>query len=221
MSVLANQAGRSPDRVSDGFAKIRPQVLRVVLLTFGRAVAATTGKVGANRVLEPRFTRQLYLDFQAARDATPGSPRYDISHQPEHVVPDALGRIGQLFRLDLRLVFARQLGRTGDYLCLECKYLDTDDRDTDREYVTEGVDRIVSGDYARRHFWAVMVGLERRGPLVKTTIHLDQRLRAKYGNGEGLKTPSDVRLAHVHQSEHVQAGGPHRVAILHALYLIA
>lgn len=196
-------------------------MLRAVLQTLERAIAATVTAVGEVRIHEPRFTRQLLLDFERARDNTPGTPRYDITHQPELPIADDKGVVAELRRLDLRLVFLQQVGRTGDYLCLECKYLDTRVRDTDREYVNEGVDRIVVGDYAANHPWAVMVGLERNGPVNLAFDHIDARLVSKYGRSAGLKKTSGIALSNVRESDHYQSGGSHRITIVHAIYLIA
>jgi hypothetical protein len=202
------------------FYKVQPQVLRNVLQTLQRAVAATAAVVGEARALEPRFTRQLAADFESARDAMPGSPRYDITHQPELPITNAEGIVVRYRRLDIRILFARQLGCAGDYLCLECKYLDATDRATDADYVDEGVERIVSGEYAARHPWAVMVGLERVGPLEVSVSHVDERLRARYGCEGGFTATPRVRLTFVRESEHAQAGGPHRITIVHAFFLI-
>lgn len=203
------------------FHRARPQVMRFVLRTLDRAVGATVRKVGGAKLLEPQFTRQLLLDFEAARDAEPNSPRYDITHQPELPIAGDDGVAASLRRLDLRILFRRQVGRTGDYLCVECKYLDTQDRALDREYVSEGVDRIVIGDYARHHPWAVMVGLERTGPLDMAASHVHGRLVVRYGESSGFKAVSAINLPFVHESEHVQADGPHRITILHSFHMIA
>ncbi|TDR34140.1 hypothetical protein [Aquamicrobium defluvii] len=220
MSVLGEHLAGGTQALPNSFYRARPQVLRIVLQTLERALTATVTIVGDVRIHEPRFTRQLFLDFERARDETPGSPRYDITHQPELPIADDTGAVAVLRRLDLRILFQRQVGRTGDYLCLECKYLDANDRGTDREYVDEGVDRIVIGDYAANHPWAVMVGLERTGPLDLTACNVNARLIAKYGLVHGFKSKSDIRLANVHESDHLQADGPHQITIIHALYLI-
>jgi hypothetical protein len=205
----------------NSFHRVKPQVLRTMLRIFEQAVAATVAVIGDVRIHEPQFTRQLCSDFERARDAAPQPPRFDISHQPELAITDKNGVVVRYRRLDLRLVFLQQVGRTGQYLCLECKYLDTSNRDTDRDYVEDGVERIVCGDYARDHPWAVMVGLERSGPLDRAAAHVNARLRQRYGSDGGFKTAASVHLPNVHESEHPQAGGPHRVSILHAFYLIA
>ena len=220
MSILTRHISEGKRALPNGFYRARPQVLRVVLQTLERALTSTVAVIGDAEVYEPRFTRQLLVDFEHARDDTPGSPLYDITHQPELPIANERGVVSSHRRLDLRLVFLRQVGRTGDYLCLECKYLDSADRDTDREYVNEGVERIVIGDYARHHPWAVMVGLEKRGPVEVSVKNVNERLIAKYGESAAIKPFSSIGLPNVHESEHFQAGGPHRITIVHAMYLI-
>lgn len=220
MSFLEGSTSRV-NAAAPAFHRARPQVMRIVLRTLDQAVGATVRKVGSAKLLEPQFTRQLLLDFEAARDAEPASPRYDITHQPELPISGKDGVATSLRRLDLRILFRRQIGRTGDYLCVECKYLDTNDRRFDREYVIEGVDRIVIGDYARHHPWAVMVGLERSGPLDVAASQIHGRLTDRYGDTAGFKAASAINLPFVHESEHVQAGGPHRITILHSFHMIA
>lgn len=220
MSILHGSATQV-EPTARVFHRARPQVLRTVLQTLNRAVAGAVCKIGAERLLEPQFTRQLLLDFEAARDAEPTSPRYDITHQPELPIADEHGVVQSLRRLDLRILFRKQVGRTGDYLCVECKYLDTKDRDFDREYVNEGVDRIVIGEYAREHPWAVMVGLERTGPLEDAASYVNARLIAKYGVSGGFKAASAINLSFVRESDHLQAGGPNLITIVHSFHVIA
>lgn len=221
MSLVGQHLTSGQRALPNAFYKARPQVLRVVIETLGRAISATVAAVGAGRLDEPKFTRQLFLDLQHARDNTPGSPRYDITHQPELPIADANGKMSSLRRLDLRLLFLSQVGRTGDYLCIECKYLDTTDRSLDREYVDDGVERIVAGDYAKDHPWAIMVGLERTGPLDQSAAYVNARLTTKYGNEGAFRRPCSIQLPNVEQSEHLQAGGPHRITVLHSFFLIA
>ena len=221
MSNLTKHIAGDKRVLPNEFYRAQPQVLRVVLQTLGRALSATISIIGEARIHEPRFTRQLLLDFQRARDNTPATPRYDLTHQPELPIEDATtGAVTALRRLDFRLLFSQQVGRTGDYLCLECKYLDTMDRNTDLNYVNEGVHRIVDGDYARNHPWAIMVGLERRGPLNITFKHINERLVSKYGTDCSFKDTPSIRLPNVQESEHYQAGGSHKITIVHAIYLI-
>jgi hypothetical protein len=220
LSTLGSHLAGGALNLPNGFYRARPQILRTVLETLGRAVSATTAVVGEIRIHEPRFTRQLLMDFERARDETAGSPRYDITHQPELPIADVAGVVVRHRRLDLRLLFQGQVGRTGDYVCFECKYLDVTDRDSDRDYVDDGVDRIVIGDYALGHPWAVMVGLERVGPIDQSAEHVCERLLSRYGTSGAFKTTSSIRLANVRESDHLQASGPHVITIAHAFYLI-
>lgn len=221
MSLLSGHIAGDASTPTTAFYRARPQILRSVLTTLQEAVAATVAVVGERRTLEPRFTRQLAVDFERIRAATPGAPRYDIVHQPELPIVDAGGAVVRYRRLDIRLLFLRQVGAPGDYLGLECKYLDSCDRSTDADYVDDGVERIVCGDYSRNHPWAVMVGLERRGPLDRSAANVDARLRERYGQEAGFKSTCRVRLGNVRESEHLQAGGSHRISILHGFFLIA
>ncbi len=220
MSVINKHLAEGLRGRPRGFYRARPQVLRVVLQTLERALANTIAAIGNERIYEPRFTRQLLIDFERARDQTPGTPRYDITHQPELPIADSDGVVSALRRLDFRLLFVPQVGRTGDYLCIEFKYLEVTDRSTDREYVGDGVERIVVGDYARNHPWAIMVGLERVGPLLRSVQNVNSRLLTTYGHLHGLRIAPDVKLPHVYASQHEQGGGPHEITIIHAFYLI-
>lgn len=195
--------------------------MKSVLTTLQQAVASTVAVVGEQRILEPRFTRQLAVDFERIRAATPGAPRYDIVHQPELPIVDEAGVVVRYRRLDIRLLFLRQVGAPGDYLGLECKYLDARDRSTDAEYVDDGVERIVCGDYSLHHPWAVMVALERQGPLNVSVANVDARLQERYGQDAGFRSTCRVRLENVRESEHSQAGGPHRISIIHGFFLIS
>ena len=191
-----------------------------MLQTLERALTETVSVFGTNRILEPRFTRQLLLDFQSARDNTSGTPRYDITHQPELPIANDAGVVETYRRLDFRLLFLQQVGRTGDYLCLEVKYLDASDRSSDYEYVGQGVDRIVVGDYARGHPWAIMAGLERVGPIGISISNVNSRLKQRYGKKNGFKSTPSIGLPNVHESDHLQDGRPHKITIVHAFYFI-
>lgn len=219
MSVLGDFADRRPRPMAGalGFHQIRPQVLRRVLSALDDAIGETVRLLGDVPQIEPRFTRQLAACFEDARDAV-GGVRYHIDHQAELPVVDAGGRVIAHRRLDIRLLFTQQVGRRGDYLGIECKYTDASDRRTDDDYVGEGVDRIVSGAYAAGHPVAIMVGLERVGPLGRTITNVDARLQARYGPDQGLRAASSWRLPMVRESEHPQAGGPHRIVLVHGFW---
>ena len=110
MSVLSGHLREGIHNLPNGFYRVRPQVIRVVLQTLERALAATISTVGSARIHEPRFTRQLLLDFERARDDTPFTPRYDITHQSELPIPDTSGSLRLIAGLISGLFFSGKWG---------------------------------------------------------------------------------------------------------------
>ncbi|NTJ45287.1 hypothetical protein G6L28_22215 [Agrobacterium larrymoorei] len=220
MSALNDHLGAVGSTIlPNNFHRIQPQVLRKILFTFNDAILTTVGLIGDVRHLEPRFTRQLASCFEDARDAA-GGGRYHIEHQGELPIVDQDGRVIAFRRLDIRILFSQQVGRRGDYLCIECKYLDANNRSSDDEYVAEGVDRIVTGAYALGHGFAIMAGLERVGPMTRTIANVDDRLRRRYGSDQGLRAAPRWKLDIVRESEHQQNGTEHRIVLVHGFWPI-
>jgi hypothetical protein len=218
LSALGEHLGATGSAaVANSFYRLQPQVLRRVLGALDEAIRKTVALLGDIRRLEPQFTRQLAACFEDARDRA-GGALYDILHQGELPVLNDEGRVVSYRRLDIRLLFTQQVGRRGDYLCIECKYLDATDRGSDLEYVEEGVDRIVTGAYARDHRFAIMVGLERVGPLSRTIANVNDRLMRRYGKAQGLRPALRWKLGTAAESEHPQAGGPHRITLVHGFW---
>lgn len=218
MSALGEHIGAADTSASpNNFYRLQPQVLRRVLGALNIAIGETVALLGDVRMLEPRFTRQFAACFEDARDRA-GGARYHIEHQAELPIRDPDGRVVGFRRLDIRLLFTQQVGRRGDYLCVECKYLDATDRGSDDEYVKEGVDRIVTGAYALGHRYAIMIGLERAGPLNRTIANVNDRLTSRYGVGQGLRQAPRWALDAVRESDHPQAGGPHRITLVHGFW---
>jgi hypothetical protein len=221
VSALGNHA-RGERRVSqNAFHVIQPQILRDVLSTLGRALDHALTRLPRPLPREPLFTRQVTVSFQAerARNATP--LRYDIDHQSELLSADVDDTLRLHKRLDVRIKFPEQVGAPLDYLCIEFKYLDVRDAKTSRDYVNEGVDRIVAGHYSAGHEWAVMVGLEQTGSLDHSAEAVNNQLVNRYGSNGGYRRPYRIRLPHVHESEHPQEGGPHRIVVVHYFTLVA
>lgn len=201
----------------NNFYRVQPQVLRKVLSAIDTAVDQTVELLGDVRALEPQFTRQLAASLEDARDRA-GGARYHIEHQGELPVRNAAGLVIAYRRLDLRILFTRQVGRRGDYLCIECKYLDATDRKTDADYVDEGVDRIRSGAYAAGHRLAVMIGLERSGPILRTMRNVHLRLCSRYSKDEGLVAPTRWSQPNIRESTHPQGGGGHQITLVHCFW---
>jgi hypothetical protein len=220
LSALGEHLGASGSATSaNSFYRLQPQVLRRVLCALDEAIKETVALLGGIRRLEPQFTRQLAACFEDSRDRA-GGALYHIDHQGELPIRNGEGRVIFYRRLDIRLLFTKQVGRRGDYLCIECKYLDATDRGSDREYVEEGVNRIVTGEYALGHRVAIMIGLERIGPLSRTIANVHDRLTRRYGEDQGLRPAPRWKLCTAAESEHPQAGGPHRITIVHGFWPI-
>lgn len=218
MSALGEHLGAADSAASaNTFYRLQPQLLRRVLRALDEAITETVALLGDVRRLEPQFTRQLAACFEDARDRA-GGTRYHIEHQGELPVRNDEGRVVSYRRLDIRLLFTQQVGRRGDYLCIECKYLDATDRGSDDDYVEEGVDRIVTGAYALGHRSAIMVGLERIGPLSRTIVNVNDRLIRRYGEAQGLRLAPRWKLGTAAESEHPQAGGPHLITLVHGFW---
>lgn len=221
MSALGEHA-RGERRVqASTFHVIQPQILRDVLGTLGRAVAHALLRLPRPLPREPSFTRQVTVSFRAERVQSRTPLRYDIDHQSEVLSVDDDDRLCLHKRLDIRIKFPEQVGTPSDYLCIEFKYLDIVDPRTSREYVQEGVDRIVAGEYSMGHEWAVMVGLEQTGPLDQAADAVNARLNEIYGPNGGYRKPYRIRMPHVHESKHRQGLSSHPITIVHYFALVA
>lgn len=66
--------------------------------------------------------------------------------------PEVLGRIDIIFR------FLHQFGDEDAYLGIECKRVAHGDSQLNQRYVTQGVSRFVTGQYAAGHHWGMMLG---------------------------------------------------------------
>ena len=66
--------------------------------------------------------------------------------------PEVLGRI------DIILKFLHQFEDEDAYLGVECKRVSPQDATLSQRYVSQGVDRFVSGQYAAGHHWGLMLG---------------------------------------------------------------
>jgi hypothetical protein len=79
---------------------------------------------------------------------------------------------------------------------------------------------IVTGAYANGHEFAIMVGLERAGPIDRAVANVDLRLTTVYGADQGLREEGRWRRPNVRESHHPQSGGPHRITIVHGFWPI-
>lgn len=115
--------------------------------------------------------------------------------------PSILGRI------DITLQFLHQFGDEDAYVAVECKRVRPGDAALNGSYVTHGVHRFVTGQYAAGHEWGFMLGYVLGVPVEDVVSFVDARLRKVYGDPAALApdTPHPASLA-VLESAVVQSG---------------
>jgi len=124
--------------------------------------------------------------------------------------PEVLGRI------DIILRFVHQFGDEDAYLGVECKRVAHGDSTLNRRYVTDGVSRFVTGQYAAGHHWGMMLGYVLKlpdGPLVGD---IDSRVQSAYGVGAKLEVIEchPVALA-MRANELAQGSDGHVIRLVH------
>lgn len=94
--------------------------------------------------------------------------------------PEVLGRI------DIILRFLHQFGIEEAYLGVECKRVANGASTLNQRYVTQGVNRFATGQYAAGHHWGMMLGYVLKLPSAALVAGIDSRIRATYGEGTKL-----------------------------------
>ena len=89
--------------------------------------------------------------------------------------PSILGRI------DITLQFLHQFGNEDAYVAIECKRVSAAQPSLNASYVTKGVDRFVTGQYAAGHEWGFMLGYVLALPVEDVVKTVDDRIRKTYG----------------------------------------
>ena len=95
--------------------------------------------------------------------------------------PNILGRI------DIILSFLHQFGQEDAYVAVECKRVRPGDTTLNRRYVSQGVDRFVTGKYAAGHEWGFMLGYVLALPVQDVVAFIDSRIRQVYGKPAALQ----------------------------------
>lgn len=86
-----------------------------------------------------------------------------------------------LGRIDITLKFLHQFGNEDAYVAIECKRVGASFSTLNASYVTNGVDRFVTGQYASGHEWGFMLGYVLALPAEDVVNAVDVRLRKTYG----------------------------------------
>lgn len=100
-----------------------------------------------------------------------------------------------LGRIDITLQFLHQFGDEDAYVAVECKRVDAGDPALNGSYVTKGVDRFVTGQYAAGHDWGFMLGYVLALPASAVVDAVDSRIRKTYGEVAGLTPETAHSLA--------------------------
>jgi hypothetical protein len=124
--------------------------------------------------------------------------------------PDVLGRI------DIILQFLHQFGDEEAYLGVECKRVSPSDTSLNRRYVTQGVARFVTGQYALGHHWGMMLGYVLQLPCGDLIDKIDAHVRDSYGESARLHpTTGHAQALSLHTCTLTQGAGGHKIRVLH------
>lgn len=124
--------------------------------------------------------------------------------------PTVLGRI------DITLKFFHQFGDEDAYLAIECKRVGAGLHQLNQRYVSEGVHRFVTGQYAIGHSWCFMLGYVIVLPIDKPVQSIDTHMRRAYGEAAKLNAAAgNAHALAVLDGSLVQGGGPHMIRLKH------
>jgi hypothetical protein len=111
----------------------------------------------------------------------------DLEVRGEHELEDMASPGATLLgRIDVSLKFLEQFGREDNYVAVECKRVGAGQSQLNKRYVTEGVARFVSGQYAAGHPRAFMVGYVLTLPVEDPIGSINRRLERMYGSSAQL-----------------------------------
>ncbi len=123
---------------------------------------------------------------------------------------DVLGRI------DIILQFLHQFGDEEAYLAVECKRVAAGDTPLNRKYVTQGVDRFVTGQYAQGHHWGMMLGYVLKLPVSPLVDEINSRIATTYGQPATLEVmPAHPESLSMHTGALSQGATGHAIRLLH------
>ena len=124
--------------------------------------------------------------------------------------PEVLGRIGIILR------FLHQIGGEEAYLGVECKRVGYGASGLNQRYVTQGVNRFVTGQYATGHHWGMMLGYVLRLPTPALVRGIDARIRATYGEAAQLRDlEAHVEALSAHFGDLAQGTAGHVIRLMH------
>jgi hypothetical protein len=120
----------------------------------------------------------------------------NIEVRGEHELEDmATTDAAILGRIDITLKFLHQFGDEDAYVAIECKRVGATLTGLNASYVTHGVDRFATGQYAAGHDWGFMLGYVLALPAEDVVKAIDERIRKTYGEAAKLSTDAAHVLA--------------------------
>jgi hypothetical protein len=185
-----------------------PDIIKLVTAAWKRVPP------GAPDEREDDITTRLCIALQRSRAAR--KMMFYIHYQPVELDP---ARGEEFGRMDIAFYPSGQkwVPREDIYFCLECKRLNVIKNGKPRayatEYVTQGMVRFVTGQYARAVLHGCMIGYVRDGDVPRAMVNVEASIKARYIALEmkppGEFVPSAVfrRLVHVRETHHYRREG--------------
>ena len=120
-----------------------------------------------------------------------------------------------LGRIDITLQFLHQFGDEDAYVAVECKRVRAGDTSLNGSYVSNGVSRFVTGQYASGHDWGFMLGYVLALPVSDVVDSVDARIRKAYGEAAALSSETAHTLALAVLEGALFQNGCHTIRIKH------
>ena len=133
----------------------------------------------------------------------------------EHELEDMATDPTILGRIDITLQFLHQFGDEDAYVAVECKRVQAGDPTLNGSYVTNGVDRFATGQYAAGHDWGFMLGYVLALPASAIVEAVDARIRKTYGESAGLTAEAAHTLALAVLEGALAQNGSHVIRVKH------
>jgi hypothetical protein len=120
-----------------------------------------------------------------------------------------------LGRIDITLKFMHQFGDEDAYVAIECKRVGASLSTLNASYVSNGVHRFVTGQYAAGHEWGFMLGYVLALPVEDVVKTIDDRLRKTYGEAAKLRTVTAHALSLAILDGALSQQGGHAIHLKH------
>jgi hypothetical protein len=120
-----------------------------------------------------------------------------------------------LGRIDITLKFMHQFGNEDAYVAIECKRVGASLSTLNASYVSNGVDRFVTGQYAAGHEWGFMLGYVLALPVENVVNTVADRIRKAYGEGAALTSEAAHALSLAILEGALSQKGSHSIRLKH------